>query len=50
MGYDPGSQTTVITWATTAATPDGRAPANEIARILIGELSKAAEVPEKCKP
>jgi D-alanyl-D-alanine carboxypeptidase len=50
MGYDPGSQTTIIAWTTTAETPDGRAPANEIARILIGELSKAAEVPEEGKP
>jgi D-alanyl-D-alanine carboxypeptidase len=50
MGFDPATQTTLITWATSAALPDGRAPANEIARILMGELSKAAEVPTEPRP
>jgi D-alanyl-D-alanine carboxypeptidase len=50
MGYDPISRTTIVTWATSAEAPDGRAPANEIARILIGELSKAAEVPDEPRP
>jgi D-alanyl-D-alanine carboxypeptidase len=50
MGYDPATQTTIVTWATSAEAPDGRSPANEIARILMGELSKAAEVPTEPRP
>ncbi|WP_412026268.1 serine hydrolase domain-containing protein [Burkholderia cepacia] len=50
MGYDPVTQTTIVTWATTAAAPDGRAPANVIAQIVMGELSKAAEVPSEGRP
>lgn len=50
MGYDPATQTTIVTWSTSATSPDGRAPANEIARILIAELSKAAEVPSEGRP
>ncbi|ALX16787.1 D-alanyl-D-alanine carboxypeptidase [Burkholderia cepacia JBK9] len=50
MGYDPATKTTIVTWATTAAAPDGRAPANVIAQIIMGELSKAAEVPSEGRP
>jgi D-alanyl-D-alanine carboxypeptidase len=50
MGYDPTTRTTIVTWATSAESPDGRAPGNVIAQILIGELSKAAEVPDEGKP
>ncbi|WP_241021333.1 serine hydrolase [Burkholderia sp. Ac-20344] len=50
MGYDPVTKTTIVMWANTAAAPDGRAPANEIARIIMGELSKAAEVPSEGRP
>lgn len=50
MGYDPVTKTTIVTWANTAAAPDGRAPANEIARIIMGELSNAAEVPSEGRP
>jgi D-alanyl-D-alanine carboxypeptidase len=50
MGYDPVTRTTIITWATTAAAPDGTPPANGIARILMAELSKAAEVPSEGRP
>ncbi|MCA3780461.1 MAG: beta-lactamase family protein [Burkholderia sp.] len=50
MGYDPATKTTIVTWATTAAAPDGHAPANMIAQIIMGELSKAAEVPSEGRP
>ncbi|WP_082146324.1 serine hydrolase domain-containing protein [Burkholderia pyrrocinia] len=50
MGYDPATKTTIVAWATTAAAPDGRAPANVIAQIVMGELSKAAEVPSEGRP
>ncbi|CAB3738223.1 D-aminopeptidase [Paraburkholderia phenoliruptrix] len=50
MGYDPVTRTTIVTWATTAAAPDGTPPANGIARILMAELSKAAEVPSEGRP
>jgi D-alanyl-D-alanine carboxypeptidase len=50
MGYDPTTQTTIVTWATSAESPDGHAPANEIAQILMKELSKAAEVPNETRP
>ncbi|RQR81646.1 MULTISPECIES: serine hydrolase [unclassified Burkholderia] len=49
-GYDPVTKTTIVTWANTASGPDGRAPANEIARIIMGELSKAADVPSEGRP
>ncbi|WP_321811486.1 serine hydrolase domain-containing protein [Burkholderia sp. BCC1985] len=49
-GYDPATKTTIVTWANTASGPDGRAPANEIARIIMGELSKAADVPSEGRP
>lgn len=44
-GYDPVTKTTIVTWANTASGPDGRAPANEIARIIMAELGKAADGP-----
>ena len=50
MGYDPVTRTTIVTWATTAAAPDGTPPANGIARILMAELSKAAKVPSEGRP
>ncbi|MCC8393612.1 beta-lactamase family protein [Paraburkholderia sp. MMS20-SJTR3] len=50
MGYDPATRTTIVTWAATAAAPDGRSPANEIARILMAELSKAADIPDEGRP
>ena len=49
-GYDPVTKTTIVTWANTAAGPDGRAPANVIAKIIMAELSKAAEVPSEGRP
>lgn len=49
-GYDPVTKTTIVTWANTASSPDGRAPANEIARIIMAELSKAADVPSEGRP
>ena len=49
-GYDPVTKTTIVTWANTAAAPDGRAPANVIAQIIMGELSKAADVPSEGRP
>ncbi|CAB3709471.1 serine hydrolase domain-containing protein [Paraburkholderia rhynchosiae] len=50
MGYDPATKTTIVTWTTAAAAPDGRAPANAIARIIMGELSKTSEVPSEGRP
>jgi D-alanyl-D-alanine carboxypeptidase len=50
MGYDPATKTTIVTWATTASAPDGSPPANLIARILMGELSKASEIPSEGRP
>ncbi|WP_175687722.1 serine hydrolase domain-containing protein [Burkholderia anthina] len=49
-GYDPVTKTTIVTWANTAAGPDGSAPANAIARIIMSELSKAADVPSEGRP
>ncbi|MET3623591.1 serine hydrolase domain-containing protein [Burkholderia ambifaria] len=49
-GYDPATKTTIVTWANTGAGPDGRAPANEIARIIMAELSKASDVPSEGRP
>src|SRR5471032_1361309 len=40
MVYDPVTVTTVVIWTTTAESPDGRAPADTIARMVIGELGK----------
>ena len=41
MGHDPVRQTTVVTWTNLNAAPDGRAPAIELARTIIGELAGA---------
>jgi D-alanyl-D-alanine carboxypeptidase len=38
MGYDPERKITVVTWASLAPAPDGRAPAVEMAKAVIGEL------------
>jgi D-alanyl-D-alanine carboxypeptidase len=40
MVYDPVSKTTLVIWTTTAQAPDGRAPADTIARMVITELAK----------
>ncbi|MHA6620793.1 serine hydrolase domain-containing protein [Pseudonocardia sp. DLS-67] len=37
-GYDPGRGTTVVVWTSLAPSPDGRDPAAEMARTIIGEL------------
>lgn len=50
MGYGPATKTAIVAWTTTAAAPDGRSPANVIAQIIMGELSKAAEVPGEGRP
>ncbi|MEM5439957.1 serine hydrolase domain-containing protein [Paraburkholderia diazotrophica] len=50
MVYDPTTNTTVVTWATTADTPDGRAPADAIAGIVIKELGKSAEIVDEDQP
>jgi D-alanyl-D-alanine carboxypeptidase len=39
VGHDPDRKITVVTWASLAPAPDGRAPAVEMARTIIGELS-----------
>jgi CubicO group peptidase (beta-lactamase class C family) len=39
-GYDPARKITVVVWAATAPSPDGRAPATTLARTIIGELYK----------
>ncbi|MGR3911243.1 serine hydrolase domain-containing protein [Burkholderia sp. SR8] len=49
-GYDPVTKTTIVTWANTAAGPNGLAPANKIARIIMGELGKAGDVPSEGRP
>ena len=41
MGHDPVRQNTVVTWTNLNAAPDGRAPAIELARTIIGELAGA---------
>lgn len=40
MVYDPATTTTVVVWTTTAESPDGRAPADTIAQMIITELAK----------
>jgi D-alanyl-D-alanine carboxypeptidase len=40
VGYDPQRKITVVVWAATAPSPDGRAPATTLARTIIGELYK----------
>ncbi|GAA0941220.1 serine hydrolase domain-containing protein [Pseudonocardia zijingensis] len=37
-GYDPERRTTVVVWTSLAPSPDGRDPAAEMARTIIGEL------------
>jgi D-alanyl-D-alanine carboxypeptidase len=39
MGHDPKRGDTVVTWASLSAAPDGRAPAVEMARAIIEEIS-----------
>ena len=41
MGHDPVRQNTVVTWTNLNAAPDGRAPAIELARTIIGALAGA---------
>lgn len=38
MGHDPVKKITVITWTSLNSAPDGRAPAEELAKVVIGEL------------
>jgi D-alanyl-D-alanine carboxypeptidase len=38
--YDPARKITIVVWAATAPSPDGRAPATTLARTIIGELYK----------
>ncbi|WP_205850225.1 serine hydrolase domain-containing protein [Nakamurella flava] len=38
MGYDPVTDTTIVTWATPAPTTDGQGPAVELAKKVIGAL------------
>ena len=38
MGHDPQRNATVVVWATDAPAVDGRAPATELAKLIIGEL------------
>jgi D-alanyl-D-alanine carboxypeptidase len=37
-GHDPGRRTTVVVWTSLAPAPDGRDPAAEMARTIIGEM------------
>jgi D-alanyl-D-alanine carboxypeptidase len=38
MGYDPMRKITVVAWTSLAAAPDGRAPATQMAKAILGEL------------
>ena len=38
MGHDPDKKITVVTWTSLAPAPDGRGPAVELAKAVIGEL------------
>lgn len=38
MGHDPSRDLTVVVWATDAPAVDGRAPATELAKLIIGRL------------
>ena len=42
VGYDPEKKLTVVTWTSLSAAPDGRAPAVEIARTLLGHFDPSA--------
>lgn len=41
MGYDPATDTTIITWATPAPTTEGKGPAVELAKVVIKQLYAA---------
>ncbi|MCU1660842.1 MAG: beta-lactamase [Pseudonocardia sp.] len=38
MGYDPDRKITVVVWATNAPSPNGDAPATELAKVIISNL------------
>jgi len=38
MGHDPRRKITIVVWSSLAAAPDGRAPAVEMAKAIIGHL------------
>ena len=38
MGHDPDTHTTIVVWTSQSAVPDGRAPAIEIAKMIIDRL------------
>jgi D-alanyl-D-alanine carboxypeptidase len=40
-GYDPQRKISVVVWASLAPAPDGRAPAVEMAKTIIGDLYRA---------
>jgi D-alanyl-D-alanine carboxypeptidase len=42
-GHDPERGITVVVWASLAPSPDGRAPAVEMARAIIAELSGSGD-------
>jgi D-alanyl-D-alanine carboxypeptidase len=42
VGYDPEKKLTVVTWTSLSAAPDGRAPAVEIARTIVGHFHPSA--------
>jgi D-alanyl-D-alanine carboxypeptidase len=46
MGHDPDRKITVVTWASLAPAPDGRGPAVELAKAVIGELY-AGQLPQQ---
>jgi D-alanyl-D-alanine carboxypeptidase len=51
MGYDPERKLTVVVWTTLAAAPDGRPPATQLAKAVLGELYQApAPDPEDENP
>ena len=39
-GYDPARKLTVVGWAATAPSPDGRAPTTTLTRTIIGGLDQ----------
>lgn len=38
VGYDPPRKIAIIAWSSLNAAPDGRAPAVEMAKVIIGHL------------
>jgi D-alanyl-D-alanine carboxypeptidase len=42
MGHDPARHITIIVWTTLVASPDGRAPAIDLAPTVIDRLSPYA--------